>query len=132
MKAYTVDFRTDANYASRRFEAGTPDQALAAAQAFRIEREDELYFESYDCGQPINEIIVRDEDGDEVALWMDDDLHLRFAATELLTALEGQTGAAQAVIDNWKKGDLAAAVRSLDAWIEPARDAIRKAKGGQP
>jgi hypothetical protein len=48
----------------------------------------------------------------------------------LLDALEGQTEAAQAVIDHWAEGDLAAAVRGLDASIDGARAAIAKAKGG--
>lgn len=30
--------------------------------------------------------------------------------------------AAQAVIDNWEKGDLAEAVRNLDCWITAARE----------
>jgi hypothetical protein len=132
MKTYTVDFRTDANCATRSFEAGTPEQALAIARVFYAEQEGALYFESYDGGQPVNEIAVRDAGGNQVALWQDDDLRLRFAAPELLTALEGQTEAAQAVIDNWAKGDLAAAVRGLDAWIAPAYEALAKAKGGQP
>ncbi len=56
---------------------------------------------------------------------------MRLAAPELLSALEGQTDAAQAVIDNWEKGDFAAAVRTLDGWIATARGAIAEAKGGQ-
>lgn len=46
---------------------------------------------------------------------------------DLLDALKYQTEAAQAVIDNWANGDLAAAVRSLDASIESARAAITNA-----
>jgi hypothetical protein len=56
---------------------------------------------------------------------------LRLAAPDLLKALADQTDAAQAVIDNWSKGDLAGAVRALDASIETARTALAKAKGGQ-
>jgi hypothetical protein len=50
------------------------------------------------------------------------------AGPELLNALEDQTNAAQAVIDNWASGDLAAAVRSLDVSIATARAAFAKAK----
>jgi hypothetical protein len=139
MKTYTVHFRAGATYAIRAFAAGTPAQALAAAQAFYAARWDELDCERYDEAadkgypeDPVNEIAVEDKDGREVALWQADELRLRIAAPELLTALEGQTEAAQAVIDHWAKGDLAAAVRSLDAWIAPAREAIAKAKGEEP
>jgi hypothetical protein len=46
---------------------------------------------------------------------------LRLARHDLFEALEAQTAAAQAVIDAWPKGDLAAAVRSLDGSIPAAR-----------
>ena len=59
-----------------------------------------------------------------------DNAGLLQAAGDLLDALEAQTEAAQAVIDNWSEGDLAAAVRTLDGSIEGARAAIAKAKGG--
>lgn len=52
------------------------------------------------------------------------------AAPELLAALEAQAEAAQAVIDNWAEGDLAAAVRTLDASISPASIAIARAREG--
>ena len=47
----------------------------------------------------------------------------------MFEALQEQTAAAQAVIDAWEKGDLAAAVRRLDASIADARAALAKAKG---
>jgi hypothetical protein len=52
------------------------------------------------------------------------------AGPELLEALVDQTEAAQAVIDAWAEGDLAAAVRWLDASTATARAAVAKAKGG--
>jgi hypothetical protein len=55
-------------------------------------------------------------------------LLLRRAACDLLEALENQTEAAQAVIDNWSQGDLAAAVNGLDNALEAARAAIAKAR----
>lgn len=51
---------------------------------------------------------------------------------ELHEALQNQTDAAQAVIDAWEKGDLAAAVRVLDTTIPAARAAIANAMGRQP
>jgi hypothetical protein len=47
---------------------------------------------------------------------------------DLLIALEELADAAQAVVDNWSQGDLAAAVRTLDAGIPSVRDVIAKAK----
>jgi hypothetical protein len=47
---------------------------------------------------------------------LDDDLRLRLAASDLLAA-------AELVVARWERGDLADAVRELDA-------AIAKAKGG--
>lgn len=37
------------------------------------------------------------------ATWYDDELRLRFAACDLVKTLEGQTDAAQAVIDSWDR-----------------------------
>jgi hypothetical protein len=132
-KTYTAYFYTDAEYASTEIEADTPEQALEKAIArYELKDGDGLIFDHYDEGQPVNHIEILDEDCYELAHWRDADLLLRMAAPEMLTALEGQTEAAQAVIDHWAKGDLAAAVRSLDAWIAPAREAIAKAKGEEP
>jgi hypothetical protein len=58
------------------------------------------------------------------------DALLMAAAPDMLDALEAQTEAAQAVIDAWSEGDLAGAVRMLDASLADAQAAIAKAKGG--
>ena len=126
MKTYTAYFYTDAEYASTEIEADTPQRALTAARKLDEEQNGDLYFEHYDEGFPVNHIEILDEDRNELAHWRDADLLLRMAAPELLNALEDQTNAAQAVIDNWASGDLAAAVRSLDASIATARAAIAK------
>jgi hypothetical protein len=128
MPTYIATFHTDANYAEHEFKAKSPKQALAAARALDEADDGSLYFTSYDDAPPVNEIIIRDDDGNDVAQWLGDELRLRLAAGDLLEALEEQTDAAQAVIDNWTKGDLAAAVRALDASIADARAAIAKAK----
>lgn len=86
MPTYTAEFRTDADYATRAFKARSSQGALKKARAFYDERIDELMFESYDGGHPAIEIAVRDADGDEVALWQDDDLRMRLAAHDLLDA----------------------------------------------
>lgn len=73
MPTYTADFRTDAEYATRAFKARSPHNALKKACAFYDQRTEELVFKSYDNGQPVNEIAVRDSDGNQVALWQDDE-----------------------------------------------------------
>jgi hypothetical protein len=131
MKTYTVDFHTDAEYAIEEIKARSGKDALRKARALAEKRADNLTFSAYDDGHPVNEILVRDGEGNEVATWCDDELRLRLAASALLEALEGQTEAAQAVIDSWERGDLAGAVSALSGWIDPARDAIAKARGSR-
>jgi len=117
MTTYTATFRTDAETASHNLEAETPEQALALAQKLYADEPSELWFEPYAAGgMTVNDIAISDADGNEVALWLDDDLRLRFAADDLLAA-------AELVVARWERGDLAEAVRGLDA-------AIAKAKGG--
>ena len=115
MNTYTVNFASDAEFASHDLDAETPEQALALARKLYEDEPSELWFEPYD-GMDVNEILVYDADGNELAVWYDDDLRLRFAARDLLDA-------AELVVARWAKGDLAEAVRQLDA-------AIAKAKGG--
>ena len=115
MKTYIVNFASDAEFASHAFDAETPEQALALARKLYEDEPSKLWFESYD-GMDVNEIIVYDADENEVAVWYDDDMRLRLAARDLLDA-------AELVVARWERGDLAGAVRQLDA-------AIAKAKGG--
>ena len=75
---------------------------------------------------------VATTDEDTTAELQQADACLMAAAPELLDALEAHTEAAQAVIDAWAEGDLAGAVRWLDATLAEARAAITKAKGGAP
>lgn len=128
MPTYTAYFRTDADFASREFKASTPKQALRKARKFLDTNAEALMFEDYGNGMPINEIEIHDRHNSAVAVWYDYDLRMQLAASDLLAALEEQTDAAQAVIDHWTEGNLAAAVRALDASIADARAAIAKAK----
>jgi hypothetical protein len=73
--------------ASHDFEAETPEEALALARKFNADEASELWFEHY-AEMPVNEIAIEDANGDELALWHDDDLLLRLAADDLLAALE--------------------------------------------
>jgi hypothetical protein len=116
MTTYTVHFRNYTAFASHDVQANTPKQALARARKLLAEDKLDLWFEHYDPTSDVNEIVVSDGDGTELAFWHDDDMRLHMAAQDLLDA-------AQLVIDRWERGDLAEAVRELDA-------AIAKAKGG--
>jgi hypothetical protein len=86
MQTDNVDFRTDADYAIRQFKARSPRHALKKALTFYDERPEELMFESYDGGHPVNEIEVHDATGGSVAVWRNDDMRLRLAAHDLLDA----------------------------------------------
>jgi len=85
-------------------------------------------FRIYDA----NSDVVAETDSGKPCEQQEADALLFAAAPTLRDALEVQTEAAQAVIDAWEKGDLAGAVRMLDASIATARAAIGKAKGGAP
>jgi hypothetical protein len=116
MTTYTVYFRTDAQRASVDIEAKTPKQALARAR--KIDAPRELWFDPYDGILPVNEIVVTDPDGEEVAGWLDDDVHLRLAARDMLEALQ------------FIAADIEEGIRGKGAWLKLARAAIAKAKGG--
>jgi hypothetical protein len=116
MTTYTADFRTDAEFASRDFDADTPEQALKKAKRFYKAHAHKLCFEPYDDQHPVNEIAIWGDQGKDLAVWHDEDLCLRLAASDLLEA-------AEQVVARWERGDLAEAVRELDA-------VIAKAKGG--
>src|SRR5258708_38503358 len=117
MPSYTADFRTDADYAIYTFEARSPRDALTKARAFYDEHTDELMFQSYDGGHPVNEITVCDTGGNEVALWQDDNLRVRLAAGDMLDALEP---CVDCLADLARLDDGTPAISALD----PARPAI--------
>ena len=126
---YKAFFYTEADWAETTIKAATPERALQRAHRIESEETETLAFQSYDGeGSGVEHIEIQSADGQTVAEWRHEDLKLRLAARGLLEALEGQTEAAQTVIDRWAEGDLAAAVRALDASIAPARAAIAKAK----
>jgi hypothetical protein len=126
MTTFTAYFRTDAETACRKFEARTPKQALALARKFYNENPLDLYFESYDSGMSVNEIAISDADGNECAVWLDDDLRLRFAAQDLLSALE-QAMAALNTAPRFPVPSLLSCSYRIAATCEKA---IAKAKGG--
>jgi hypothetical protein len=122
MQTYNVDFRTDADYAIRQFKARSPRHALKKALAFYDERPEELMFESYDGGHPVNEIEVFGADGGAVAVWHDDDLRRRLAADGMLAALEL---CVDCLADLARLDDGTPSISALDQ----ARAALAKAKG---
>jgi broad specificity phosphatase PhoE len=127
-KMYRAEFFTTADYAVRDFIADSPQQALQMARQFYDDNLVELDFRSYEsCDADLDQIQIWDNERGTLATWESDDYRLRKAAQDLLTALQDLTEAAKAVIDNWEKGDLAAAVRALDASISKANAAIGKA-----
>jgi hypothetical protein len=128
MPKYTATFRTDADYAEQVFTTRTPKAALALARRFHEDRPEDLMFEEYTNGMPVDEIEIS-RDGDVLAVWRSGDLNQRLAAPDLLAALMAPTQAAQTVIDSWAHGDLAGAVNGLDHTIKAARAAILKAQG---
>jgi hypothetical protein len=113
MTEYSVYLRGDIQWTMRKFEAASPQEAIELARRFAEERLDELDFEGYDY-DPINDIEVCGDDGQRLAHWQDEDLRLRLAARDLLTA-------AEKVVARWKHGDLAGAVRELAAAIVKAK-----------
>ncbi len=125
---YRAEFFTAADYAFRNFAAETPEQALQLARQFYEEDLGDLDFHSYDDNAGLDQIQIWDNERGTLASWESDDYRLRKAARELLAALQIQTQAAKSVIANWDKGDLAAAVRALDASIPTASAALAKAE----
>ena len=116
MTTYDVYFRTNLQWGMREFVADTPEQALELAQRFMATNLDGVDLDFYEaCDDPINEIEVCDEEHNRLAIWRDDDLRLRLAARDLLET-------AEKVVARWERGDLAAAVRELDAAITKAKE----------
>jgi hypothetical protein len=125
MPSYTAEFRTDVDFATRIFPARSPQDALKKARAFAENQIDELSFEHYSGAHPINEIEVSVADGDETALWQDEDLRLRLAAGDLFDALEL---CVDCLADLARLDDGTPSVSAL----EQARAAIARVKKGQP
>lgn len=123
MTIYTATFRTDADYAEKTFKADTPEQALALARTFYDEHTEDLMFQSYDGGMGVNAIEITDPDGGELAVWWDDDLRLRLAASDLLEALQFCDMTLADLEASKSKGYIAQA-------ITLTRSALAKAKGG--
>ena len=79
MKTYTAYLRSDAKTATRDFVAATPEHALKKARRFYKARAHQLLFVPYDNSAPVSEIAIWSYQGDDLAVWYDDDLRLRLA-----------------------------------------------------
>ncbi len=88
MTTYSVRFRNSIASACEDIEADTPEDALALARKFVDEDSLDLCLEGYDLSSPVNEIVVNDDDGNELAFWLSEDMRLRLAGQDLLDALE--------------------------------------------
>ncbi len=124
MTNYTVYFRNSTGWATHDIEADTPEKALALARRHVDEDSLDLWFESYDPTSDVNEIVVCDVAGNELAFWHDKDTCLRLAAQDLLDALEELVARdrAEAAESGFTDDEM--------TWLEDARRAIAKAKGG--
>jgi hypothetical protein len=124
MNTYTVNFASDAEFASHDIDAETPEQALVLARKLYEDEPSELWFEPYD-GMDVNEIIVYDADENEVAVWYDDDMRLRLAARDVLEALRFCDMTLADLETSKRKGYVQEAIRLT-------RAALAKAEGGAP
>ena len=113
MPDFSVDFRADHHWATETIKAKSAAAALAKARRMAARDTDDPWFEHYESKIEVNEIIIADEAGNELAAWYDEDALLRFAARDLLEAGRG-------VIASWEQGDLAGAVRALAAAVAKA------------
>lgn len=116
MKSFLVYFANDRHWAERDIEAVSAEDALRQARRIATDRLCRFDYKPYDGLRPVSEIEVLDERANVLAVWHDDERRLRLAAPDLLEA-------AEKVVARWERGDLAAAIRELDA-------AIAEAKGG--
>ena len=126
MTTYTAYFRTDAELRRRAVRCRHP-RAGACPRTRALRRyPSALTFEPYDGGMPVNEIAIHTADHDELAVWRDEDMHLRLAARDLLDALTDlvERDRAEAASCGFTDDEM--------SWLDDARRAIAKAKGGAP
>ena len=113
MTTYTAHFRSDAAFASHDFEAETADEALALAIKFNADDSSDLWFEHY-AEMPVNEIVVCDPGENELVVWYSDDLRLRLAAHDLLSA-------AERILNRWQNGDIGEVIHQLAIAVDMAK-----------
>jgi hypothetical protein len=129
-KTYTAYFYSDAEYASTEIDAGTPEEALAAACKMNNEDKGILHFEKYDEPHPVNHIEILDQDHNELAHWRDADLLLRMAGPDLLEALQFCEMTLADLEASKRKGYIAQAKKLARAALVRAKPAARSEPPG--
>ena len=112
MLTFTVRFHAFAECAQVKINASDPAAALARARLL-AETQTGLVFERHEERRDIENIQVIGKNGDVAIEWISPSLLLELAAPSLLEA-------AKLVIARWSDGDLADAVRQLDAAVAEA------------
>lgn len=130
MMTYTATFHTGGHWSRREFDAATPAEALALARRYADEDPGRLDFEPYDL-DPINEIAIKDDDGNELTVWQNDDLRLRLAAAPMLDALRHALAALNTA-PRFKVSGLATDSYAIAAMCERAIGLATPAEGGSP
>lgn len=130
MTTYTAYFHTDAHWSRREFDAAAPEEALALARRYADEDPGRLDFEPYDL-DPIHEIAIKNDDGNELAVWQDDDLRLRLAAGPMLDALRHALAALNTA-PRFKVPGLAMDSYAIATQCEQAIGLASPAEGGSP
>jgi len=124
MTTYRAYFHAPHAYAVEVIEAMTPKQALNKARAFYDRHMIALDWCPYDLDcKPLQEIIITGTDN-AVTQWRSDDLLLEFAASDLFDALKDlvERDRAEAAECGFSDDEM--------AWLDDARRALAKAKGG--
>lgn len=130
MTTYTATFHSDACWSRREFDAATPEEALVLARRYADEDPGRLDFEPYDL-DPINEIAIKDDDGNELTVWRDNDLRLRLAAGPMLDALRHALAALNTA-SRFKVPGLAMDSYAIAAMCGRAIALASPAEGGSP
>jgi len=124
MPFYEITLRTDCEYATTNIVAVDKNAAMAEAKRLCDEETDTLDWEQYEGNAfPINQITIRDADGNEVAEWLSDELRASLAGNDLLEALEYFFNIMHDYESSQRKGYVKLA-------LDQAQAAIAKAKGG--
>ena len=131
MPTYTAHFYTEADWAETTIEAATPELALQRARQIESEATETLDFQSYDGDQrrrAYRDLGSRPAHGRRMATATIVGYALPRASCSMPST--PRRPPRRPLSTSWTRGDLAGAVRELDASIAPARMAIAKAKGG--
>ncbi len=111
MKTFTAEFHSQSHYAFHDIEAETPSEALEKAKEISEYDPGDLDWVSYDELQPLETITIRDDENDCLTKHYDPQFRKSLHADDLRAA-------AKALLDQWDKGNLSAAVQALQAAVD--------------